>query len=126
MIEAVNPPEAPPVIGPFAHAVIATGRHLYVSGQGPQDPATGKIELGSFDFETRRTLENVERVLREAGADWSKVARVQVYLTDKARFAEFNAIYSEFVGEARPARTTIMCDLLAGIQVEVDCIAVLD
>jgi 2-iminobutanoate/2-iminopropanoate deaminase len=126
MIEPLFPHDAPPVIGPFAHGVIASGKLLFVSGQGPQDPVSGKIELGSFEFEARRTLENVERVLRAAGADWSKVARVQVYLTEAERFAEFNAIYASVVGEARPARTTIICNLLAGIQIEIDCVAALD
>ena len=126
MIEPLFPHDSPPVIGPFAHGVIASGKLLFVSGQGPQDPASGKIELGSFEFEARRTLENVERVLRAAGADWSKVARVQVYLTEAERFAEFNVIYASVVGEARPARTTIICNLLTGIQIEIDCVAALD
>jgi len=126
MIEPLFPHDAPPVIGPFAHGVIATGKMLFVSGQGPQNPATGQIELGSFEFEARRTLENVERVLRAAGADWTNVARVQVYLIEAERFAEFNAIYASVVGDARPARTTIICKLLAGIQVEIDCVATLD
>jgi 2-iminobutanoate/2-iminopropanoate deaminase len=125
MIEPLFPPDAPPVIGPFAHGVLASGKLLFVSGQGPQDPVSGKIELGSFEFEARRTLENVERVLRAGGADWSKVARVQVYLTDADRFTEFNAIYASVVGDARPARTTIICNLLAGIQIEIDCVAAL-
>ncbi len=126
MFSYLNPPGSPPAIGPFSQGVITQGRLLFVSGQGPQDPATGAIVNATFAEETAMTLANVQRVLEAADADWSCVVRVQVYLRDAARFAEFNAIYAEVLGAARPARTTIICELLAGIQVEVDCIASLD
>lgn len=124
MLQYLDPPGSPPAIGPFSQGVIAQGRLLFVSGQGPQDPETGAILNLDFESEVRLTLANVERVLRAAGTGWPEVARVQVYLRDAARFAEFNTIYAELLGSARPARTTIICGLLAGIQVEVDCVAV--
>ncbi|MFZ4604153.1 MAG: RidA family protein, partial [Caulobacterales bacterium] len=125
MHSPINPPDAPEVIGPFSHGVVASGRLLFVSGQGPQDPLTKSFRLGDFEDETRLTLDNVTRVLKAAGADWSHVARVGVYLARKEDFAAFNRIYAEFAVAPYPARTTIICTLLAGISVEVDCIAVL-
>jgi 2-iminobutanoate/2-iminopropanoate deaminase len=98
---------------------------LYVSGQGPQDPVTKGFRLGDFEQEVRLTLDNVGRVLTGAGTDWSHVVRVGVYLARKEDFAAFNAIYQEYVREPYPARTTIICTLLAGIAVEVDCVALL-
>lgn len=125
MHQRVNPPGAPPAIGPFSQGLIAHGRTLYVSGQGPQDPATNGFRLGDFEDEVRLTLDNLTRVLTGAGTDWGAVARVGVYLARKEDFATFNRIYAEYAREPYPARTTIICHLLAGISVEVDCVAVL-
>ena len=69
MHSPINPPDAPEVIGPFSHGVVASGRLLFVSGQGPQDPITKSFRLGDFEDETRLTLDNVTRVLKAAGAD---------------------------------------------------------
>ena len=122
---AVHPTDAPRVIGPFSHGVVASGRLLFVSGQGPQDPSSGGFRLGNFEEEVRLTLDNVGRVLRAAGTDWSSVVRVGVYLARKEDFAAFNALYAQYVQAPFPARSTIICQLLAGISVEVDCVAAL-
>lgn len=122
----IAPPDAPQAIGPFSQGMLGTGRVLFVSGQGPQDPATNTFRLGDFEVETRLTLDNVTRVLVAAGASWRDVTRVGVYLARKEDFAAFNRIYAEYAPEPHPARTTIICQLLAGISVEVDCVAMLD
>jgi len=122
----IDPPGTPPLIGPFSPAILATGRALYVSGQGPQDPQTKGFRLGNIEDETRQTLDNVTRLLNGAGADWSHVVRVGVYLARVEDFAEFNRVYAEYLVAPSPARTTIICTLLAGISVEVDCVAVID
>lgn len=122
---AVNPPDAPPVIGPFSHGAVASGRFLFVSGQGPQEPDGSGFRLGDFEEEVRLTLDNVGRVLRAAGTGWSSVVRVGVYLARTEDFAAFNRIYAGYVTAPLPARTTIICKLLAGISVEVDCVAAL-
>ena len=119
------PEGAAPAIGPFSQAIVASGRTLYVSGQGPQNPSTYGFEIGDFATEVRLTLDNLTRILAAADADWTTVARVGVYLKRKEDFAAFNAIYATYAREPYPARTTIICDLLAGIAVEVDCVAVL-
>jgi 2-iminobutanoate/2-iminopropanoate deaminase len=126
MRQQIDPPGTPPLIGPFSPAILAQGRTLYVSGQGPQDPVTKGFRLGNIEEETRLTLDNVTRLLHGAGADWSHVVKVGVYLTRMEDFAAFNRVYSEYLVTPSPARTTIICSLLAGISVEVDCIAVID
>jgi 2-iminobutanoate/2-iminopropanoate deaminase len=125
MRKKIDPVGAPEVIGPFSHGILAEGRVLYVSGQGPQDPVSKTFRLGDFEQEVRLTMDNVGRVLSGAGAGWEHVVRVGVYLARTSDFGEFNRIYSEYVREPYPARTTIICSLLAGISVEVDCVAVL-
>jgi 2-iminobutanoate/2-iminopropanoate deaminase len=125
MSTKITPRDAAPALGPFSQGLLTQGQLLFVSGQGPQDPATGGFDLSSFEREVRLTLNNLTRVLTEAGAGWQDVARVGVYLRRAEDFATFNRIYAEYACEPYPARTTIICDLLAGISVEVDCVAVL-
>ncbi|RYG26865.1 RidA family protein [bacterium] len=106
--------------GQYSHAVTANG-FAYVSGQGPVDPAT-KIMPEDFAGQVRQTLRNVETILKGLGLTLADVVKVNAYLSDVTRFAEYNAIYSEFFPEAPPARTTIGCQLV-GILVEIDCVA---
>jgi 2-iminobutanoate/2-iminopropanoate deaminase len=108
--------------GQYSHAVIANG-FVYVAGQGPMDPATGTMP-DSFASQVRQTLRNLQIILKGAGADLKDVVKVNAYLSDVTRFQEYNAIYKEFFISDPPARTTIGCQLV-GIQVEIDCVAVL-
>ena len=108
--------------GQYSHAVIANGL-VFISGQGPADPATNKVPDGFAD-QVRQTLRNVRTVLRGAGADLTDVVKVNAYLSDVTRFHEYNAIYREFFAESPPARTTVGGQLV-GIQIEIDCVAVL-
>lgn len=108
--------------GPYSHAVVANGM-VFVSGQGPADPATGRVPDG-FAAQVEQTLRNVQTILKGAGASLRDVVKVGVYLSDLTRFAEYNEIHARFFADSPPARTTIGCQLL-GILVEIDCIAVL-
>lgn len=108
--------------GHYSHAVIANG-FVYVSGQGPADPKTS-VAPDDFAGQVRQTLRNVQTILKGAGADMKDVVKVNAYLSDLTRFAEYNTIYKEFFPSEPPARTTIGCQLY-GIQVEIDCVAVL-
>ena len=108
--------------GHYSHAVIANGM-VYVSGQGPVDPATGKMS-DNFAEQIRQTIRNLQTILKGAGADLKDIVKVNAYLTDLTRFPEYNEVYKEFFPSEPPARTTIGCQLY-GIQVEINCVAVL-
>jgi 2-iminobutanoate/2-iminopropanoate deaminase len=108
--------------GHYVHAVIANG-FVYVSGQGPADPQTNVVPDG-FAAQVRQTLRNVQITLQGAGADLKDVVKVNTYLSDVTRFREYNEIYKEFFVSDPPARTTVGSQLV-GIQVEIDCVAVL-
>jgi 2-iminobutanoate/2-iminopropanoate deaminase len=109
--------------GPYSPGIIAEGRFLFVSGQTPQ--RDGKTVLGTIEEETRLTLDNIGRVLEAAGASFSDVVRCGVYLANLDHFATMNAIYESYFPEPRPARTTIGCSLLHGMQIEIDCVVAL-
>jgi 2-iminobutanoate/2-iminopropanoate deaminase len=110
--------------GAYSPGIIAEGRFLYVSGQGPL--VDGQYTPASIADETRATLENVGRILAEAGAGFGDVVRCGVFLADINDFAEMNAVYASFFPEPKPARTTVQVAALpGGIQVEIDCVVVL-
>lgn len=115
----------PPAVGPFSAGMIAEGKLLFLSGQGPQDPVSGEFILGDIEKQTRLALDNLTRGLANAGADWSNVVRVAFYLSDLSDFPEMNRVYLDYVQAPFPARTTIGAPLLKGMKVEVDCVAVL-
>lgn len=124
-IHPVRPFEgSPPALGPYSLAVRASGEFVFVSGMTPYDPSTGKIECGSVAHQTRLVLENMRRVLFEAGASLSDVVSCRVYLAalTPENFAEMNGVYTEIFGESKPARATIGAQLL-GFDVEIECVA---
>ena len=103
---------------------ICAGDLIFVSGQGPFDPRSERLETGNFEREVELTLRNIQQVLSAAGASLRDVAKVTVYLQNINDFARMNAIYEQFFTEPRPARTTVQTVLMAGISVEIDAIAI--
>ena len=123
-MDYVATPKAPKAIGPYSQAVKINGV-LYTSGQIALDPATGNLVEGDFSAQARRVFDNLAGVLREAKTDFQHVTKATVYLTDLANFATLNAIYGEYFGEHKPARTTVgVSQLPRGAQVEIDLVAV--
>jgi 2-iminobutanoate/2-iminopropanoate deaminase len=121
MIERLTPPGVPTPRGPYSPAVRA-GDFIFLAGQVPVDPATDRLSPGDIEHETRLVLNNVRRIVEGSGASLSQVVRVGVFLKDGADFAKMNAVYAEFFGEAKPARTTIVCGFMADIRIEIDCV----
>lgn len=116
--------------GAYSPGVIAEGRFLYVSGQGPLED--GVYTPGTIEEETALTLRNLERILAEAGASLADVVRCGVFLRAIDDFAGMDAAYRAAFADAAqagaplPARTTAGGHELAfGIKVEIDCVAVL-
>jgi len=116
MIERINPPGAPAPRGPYSPAVRA-GDFIYVSGQVPPEP-------GDIAHETRQVLSNIKRILEGCGATLADVVKCTVFLGDGKDFAAMNAVYAEFFGEAKPARSTVVVAFaVPNIKVEIDAIA---
>jgi 2-iminobutanoate/2-iminopropanoate deaminase len=124
MIERISPPGAPAPRGPYSPAVRA-GDTIYVSGQVSVDPITGQVISGDIATETRQVLNNIKSILEGCGASMAKVVRCGVYLINAADFQSMNEVYSEFFGDAKPARTTIIVAALPlkGAKIEIDAIA---
>ena len=108
--------------GAYSPGVIAEGRFVYVSGQGPL--RDGKPISATIEEETELALENLATVLAAAGATLADVVRCGVFLADIDDFAAMNEVYARAFEEPLPARTTVGA-MLPGIKVEIDCVALL-
>lgn len=123
MRQAVSTDKAPKAIGPYSQAIIESG-FIFLAGQGPTNPATGKAELGDVRAETRQTFANMTAILEAAGASLDDVVKCNVYLKDINDFAAMNEVYASMFKAPFPARTTIQAAALpGGISVEIECIA---
>jgi 2-iminobutanoate/2-iminopropanoate deaminase len=113
---------APQPKGPYSPAVIHNGL-LYVSGQGPVDPASGDIIRGTIEEEAQAVLDNIRAIIEAAGFSMAGVLKVTCYLADMDDFERFNRVYAGFFPVDPPARTTIQAGRLPlDIKVEIDAI----
>jgi len=117
---ALNTSNAPAAVGPYAQARIA-GNLVFVSGQLPIDPATGKIVEGGTPEQLRQCLANVSAIAATAGKDLSSVVKIVLLMTDLKDFAAVNKVYGETFAEPFPVRTTFQVAALPmGVSVEVE------
>ena len=114
---------APPK-GIYSPAMVASGTIAYISGQGPVDPETGKLQLGNFAQQAKLTFDNVTTLLEAAGTSWKHVVKVGVFLADLNDFGVMNDIYKTYLTEPYPARTTVQAGLPTDMLIEVDCMAI--
>jgi 2-iminobutanoate/2-iminopropanoate deaminase len=115
--------QAPNPVGPYSQAIV-DGDFIFVSGQGPINPGTGRLELGDARSETKRVFENLRAILEAAGSSLDQVIKCNVYLRDINDFAAMNEVYEGVFSAPFPARTTIQAGALpGGIAVEIECIA---
>lgn len=125
--DVIQTPQAPSPVGPYNQAIRASGTMVFCSGQIALDPTTGEI-VGQGDVaqQTVQVMQNLEAVLKAAGATWADVVKTTVFLADMNDFATVNGIYSRYFDEAiAPARACVeVARLPKDVRVEVDCIAV--
>ncbi|HVR83994.1 MAG TPA: Rid family detoxifying hydrolase, partial [Planctomycetota bacterium] len=102
MRQAIQTDKAPTPIGPYSQAIVE-GDFLFLAGQGPTNPATGKVELDNVTTETKRTFENMKAILEAAGSSLDKVVKCNVYLRDIKDFAAMNEVYRTYFKAPYPA-----------------------
>ena len=126
--QVIRTDKAPAPVGPYNQAIATSGQMLFIAGQIPLDPQSGKI-VGSGDItaQTQQVMVNLEAILSEAGAQWNNVVKTSVFLTDLANFASMNQVYAEYFDEdTAPARACVEVSRLPkDVLVEIGCIAVI-
>ena len=123
--QTVTAQGAPEAAGPYSHAVVSNGL-VFLSGQTPIDPGTGRLVEGPIGDQTRRCLDNLAIVAGAAGAQLSDAVRVGIYVTDISTFKDVNEAYAAYFEEDPPARSTIgVAALPLGAEVEIDMVLAL-
>lgn len=123
MKKVINTPKAPAAIGAYSQAVLA-GDTLYVSGQLGIDPTTGELADG-FVAQAEQVFDNLEAIIKEAGASLGDVVKFNVSLTDLSNFAKLNEIFAARLSSPYPARAAVQVAALPkGGLVEIEAIAV--
>ena len=123
MRDVIQTDGAPKAIGPYSQAIRAGGL-VFLSGQIPLDPATGKLVEGDVASQAERVMENLNAVLAAAGLGFGQVVKTTIYLTDLGDFATVNEIYGRRFAGSPPARSTVQVAALPrGARVEIDLIA---
>ncbi len=123
MNKVIHTEKAPKAIGPYSQAIQA-GNILFVSGQIPVDPATGKIPEG-IQAQTEQVMKNIEAILTEAGYTFKDVVKSTCLLSDMENFAAMNEVYGRYYSENPPARVAYAVQKLPmGVLVEIETIAI--
>ncbi|MCK9452295.1 MAG: RidA family protein [Bacteroidales bacterium] len=124
MKKVISTTNAPAAIGPYSQAIEANGM-LFISGQVPIDPATGKVVEGDVTAQAEQVMKNLDAILTTAGYDFSHVVKSTCLLSDMANFAAMNAVYGSRFKENPPARVAYAVKTLPlNVMVEIDMIAV--
>lgn len=125
-IQPTYTPNAPAAIGPYSQAIKANGM-LFVSGQIPIDPLTGKIVQDDVERATEQVMKNLQAILKDSDTSWNQVVKTTIYLKNMADFPLVNQVYERFLGSSKPARATVAVSTLPkDALIEIDCIAVLE
>jgi len=123
MKKIISTNKAPGAIGPYSQAVEANGM-LFISGQVPVDPTTGKVVEGGIKAQTEQVMKNIEAILLESGYTFDHVIKSTCLLNDMDNFAAMNEVYGKCYPTDPPARAAYgVVKLPLGVMVEIETIA---
>jgi len=124
MKKVIKTLNAPAAIGPYSQA-IENNRILFISGQIPLNPETGKIVGEKVKEQTKQVLINLENILKAAGYALSDVIKCTCYLKDMGAFSEMNEVYAGFFTTDQPARAAVEVSRLPkDVLIEIEAIAI--
>lgn len=122
----ISTDNAPGAIGPYSQAVKA-GALVFVSGQLPIDPATGKFAGENAASQAKQSLTNIKHILEAAGTGMDRVVKTTVFLKDLNDFAAMNEVYATFFQPGQyPSRSAVeVARLPKDALVEIEAVALL-
>lgn len=125
MKKVINTTNAPAPIGPYNQAILIKDI-LYISGQTPIDPSTGKLVEGDVKVEAEQCMQNLKAILKAADMTFENVVKTSIFLKDMHQFSQVNEVYgSHFDPDTAPARETVeVANLPMFVNVEISMIAV--
>lgn len=118
-----QPPSAPAAVGPYSVATEANG-FVFISGQVGIDPTAGAIVAGGTVAECHQVMTNLGSILGDLDLDYADIVKTTIFLVDLDDYQTVNAAYSEYVADAKPARSTFQVAALPiGARIEIEVIA---
>jgi 2-iminobutanoate/2-iminopropanoate deaminase len=124
MKKVISTSKAPAAVGPYSQAIEANG-FVFISGQIPLDPQTGKMVEGGIKEQTHQVLKNIKAILDSAELNFNHVIKSTVFLSDMSDFAAMNEVYAEYYTSDQPARAAFAVKgLPLGALVEIESIAI--
>lgn len=119
----INTDKAPEAIGPYSQATEMNDT-LFVSGQIPIDPESGKLITGGIEDQTEVVLKNLKFILKESGYSLKDVMKAEVFIDDMGEFSKMNEVYGKYFDEDPPARACIeVSNLPKNVKVEISLTA---
>jgi 2-iminobutanoate/2-iminopropanoate deaminase len=123
MKKIISTTEAPKAIATYSQAVEANG-FLFIAGQIPIVPATGKLLEGDIKEQTAQVLKNIDAILKAAGYGYENVVKTTCLLSDMSNYAAMNEVYGQVFNENAPARAAFAASgLPLGALIEIEAIA---
>lgn len=121
--EIISCGNAPAAIGPYSQAVKA-GQFIFVSGQIPIDPVSGKVIGNDIQAQTKQVLENIKNILSASNSSLDKVVKTTIYLTNLSDYGIVNETYGSYFKDSFPARATVeVSKLPKDVKIEIDAVA---
>ena len=125
-IQTVYTSNAPAPGGHYSQATVHNGL-VFVAGQLPFKPGVTEHIIGSIEEQAEQSLNNLREILLAAGSEMNHLLKVTIYISDMALWSQVNAVYTRMLGEHKPARAIVPCNLLHyGYQIEIEAIAALN
>ena len=108
---------------PYSQAIKANG-FVFVSGQLALHPGEQQMIANEIGLQTEQVLANLKAILEAAGSSLDQIVKTTVFLQSLDDFQGRNEVYTRYVGDNPPARSTVAGSGLAlGGRVEIECLA---
>jgi 2-iminobutanoate/2-iminopropanoate deaminase len=121
-LQPIHTDDAPKAVGAYSQAILHQGL-LYTSGQIGLVPTTGSMVADDVASQAQQVVKNLSAVIAEAGSNLNQIIKVTIFLEDMADFPVVNQIYADWLGDHRPARSTVaVAALPLAAKVEMDCV----
>ncbi len=124
--EIISTKKAPKAIGPYSQAV-KTGNLIFISGQVPLNPSTGKLVSGTIEEETNQVIKNIANICDAADCSLDDIVKLTIFLTNLENFSIVNESMMKHFSEPYPARATVEVSALPlKVNVEIEAIVLKD
>jgi 2-iminobutanoate/2-iminopropanoate deaminase len=112
----------------YSHAIKVTnpGSLLFLAGQGPVDENLALVGGDDIEAQTRKTFQNIERLLKVSGAAFGDIVKMIVFCSDiDNQQWPIRNVRAEFIDVDNPPVSTLIevsKFAIPGMMIEIDCV----